>query len=209
MKKFNSIAISFFIIISTLLYFIDFMATDISYYNNFHKENSIAKVSNLSENYIANASLSLVNFIKNGKEKELKSSFNEKEISHMKDVYKLFQLDRKVYKSFFVLALAVIIFYFVKKDMLFFSYVKKYFLPIYLILCAFLGICSIFFSNSFIYFHKIFFANDLWLLDYDTDLMIRILPEEFFFILFLNVLVLWSIVVFIIDIFIRNIYKKC
>ena len=60
-----------------------------------------------------------------------------------------------------------------------------------------------FFSESFIYFHKLFFNNDLWLLDYKTDLMIRILPEEFFFVLFLNVLVLSTICILLIYIFLK------
>jgi hypothetical protein len=203
MKKLESIFISFLVIFSILLYFIDFMALDISYYNKFHKENNIAKVSNLSEKYVQDASVSLVRFLKNGKEEELKENFNKKEISHMKDVYKLFRLDRKLYKSFISISIIVIIYCMIKKDRMFFYYLKKYFLIVYFSLLMFLAICSMFFSNSFMYFHKIFFKNDLWLLDYDTDFMIRILPEKFFFTLFLNVLVLWSIVVFVIYIFIR------
>lgn len=203
MKKLESIFISFLVIFSILLYFIDFMALDISYYNKFHKENNIAKVSNLSEKYVQDASVSLVRFLKNGKEQELKENFNKKEISHMKDVYELFRLDRKLYKSFISISIIVIIYCMIKKDRMFFYYLKKYFLIVYFSLLMFLAICSMFFSNSFMYFHKVFFKNDLWLLDYDTDFMIRILPEEFFFTLFLNVLVLWSIVVFVIYIFIR------
>lgn len=37
------------------------------------------------------------------------------------------------------------------------------------------------FNKYFILFHEIFFDNDLWLLDPATDLMIRMLPEGFFF----------------------------
>ena len=66
-----------------------------------------------------------------------------------------------------------------------------------------------FFSESFIYFHKLFFNNDLWLLDYKTDLMIRILPEEFFFVLFLNVLVLSTICILLIYIFLKFKDNKC
>lgn len=36
------------------------------------------------------------------------------------------------------------------------------------------------FNKYFFLFHEIFFNNDLWLLDPATDLMIRMLPEEFF-----------------------------
>ena len=37
------------------------------------------------------------------------------------------------------------------------------------------------FHRYFMIFHEIFFKNDLWLLDPDTDLLIRMLPEGFFF----------------------------
>ena len=37
------------------------------------------------------------------------------------------------------------------------------------------------FHRYFFLFHEIFFDNDLWLLDPRTDLMIRMLPEGFFF----------------------------
>ena len=36
------------------------------------------------------------------------------------------------------------------------------------------------FHRYFMIFHEIFFKNDLWLLDPDTDLLIRMLPEGFF-----------------------------
>ena len=58
-------------------------------------------------------------------------------------------------------------------------------------------------STTWCNFHKLFFNNDLWLLDYETDLMIRILPEEFFFVLFLNVIVLSTVFVFSIYIFLK------
>ncbi len=53
---------------------------------------------------------------------------------------------------------------------------------------TFLGISGILgvlfasdFNKYFFLFHEIFFDNDLWLLDPATDLMIRMLPEGFFF----------------------------
>ena len=35
-------------------------------------------------------------------------------------------------------------------------------------------------DSAFVIFHKIFFRNDLWLFDYDTDPIIWILPDEYF-----------------------------
>lgn len=41
--------------------------------------------------------------------------------------------------------------------------------------------CLVDFSQMFVMFHKVFFRNDLWLFDPETDYMIRMLPEGFFF----------------------------
>lgn len=203
MKKTFAFLISLSIILFVLLYSIDFMAKDISYYNNFHNEYKIDKESGLSKEWIENASNSLVEFIKNGDKEVLKNHFNKKEISHMEDVYKLFKLDRVVYTSLFIITLVVFLYKLLKNDFTFLKYIRKYILITYITVISFLGICSLFFSESFIYFHKLFFNNDLWLLDYETDLMIRILPEEFFFILFLNVLVLSTIGIFLVYIFLK------
>ena len=203
MKKIFAFLISLSIILFILLYSIDFMAKDISYYNNFHNEYKIEEESGLSKEWIESASNSLVEFIKNGDKEVLKNHFNEKEISHMEDVYKLFKLDRVVYTSLFIITLIVFIYKLTKNDKLFFKYIRKYILIAYIAVISFLGVCSMFFSESFIYFHKLFFNNDLWLLDYKTDLMIRILPEEFFFVLFLNVLVLSTICILLIYIFLK------
>lgn len=37
------------------------------------------------------------------------------------------------------------------------------------------------FDTAFTQFHHIFFHNDLWLLDINTEVLIQMLPEEFFF----------------------------
>lgn len=209
MKKIFAFLISLSIILFILLYSIDFIAKDISYYNNFHNEYKIEEESGLSKEWIESASNSLVEFIKNGDKEVLKNHFNEKEISHMEDVYKLFKLDRVVYTSLFIITLIVFIYKLIKNDKLFFKYIRKYILIAYIAVISFLGVCSMFFSESFIYFHKLFFNNDLWLLDYKTDLMIRILPEEFFFVLFLNVLVLSTICILLIYIFLKFKDNKC
>ncbi|WP_311526154.1 TIGR01906 family membrane protein [uncultured Parvimonas sp.] len=205
MKKIFAFLISISIVLFVLLYSIDFMAKDISYYNNFHSEYKIDEVSGLSKEWITEASDSLVKFIKNGDKEVLKKNFNEKEILHMEDVYKLFVLDRIVYITLLIIFLAGIIYKFSKKENYFFNMLRKYILISYALVISFLGICSLFFSESFIYFHKLFFSNDLWLLDYETDLMIRILPEEFFFTLFVNVLMISTVAVILIYFFLRTI----
>ncbi len=41
-------------------------------------------------------------------------------------------------------------------------------------------LCASDFTKYFTIFHEIFFDNDLWLLDFRTDWLIRMLPEGFF-----------------------------
>ena len=36
------------------------------------------------------------------------------------------------------------------------------------------------FSSAFTFFHEVLFTNDLWLLDPETDMLLRLLPEQFF-----------------------------
>ena len=36
------------------------------------------------------------------------------------------------------------------------------------------------FSGAFTFFHETLFTNDLWLLNPETDLLLRLLPEQFF-----------------------------
>ena len=157
MKKTFAFLISLSIILFILLYSIDFMAKDISYYNNFHNEYKIDKESGLSKEWIEGASNSLVEFIKSGDKEVLKNHFNKKEISHMEDVYKLFKLDRVVYTSLFIFTLVVFLYKIIKNDFILFKYIRKYILITYMTVISFLGICSLFFSESFIYFHKLFF----------------------------------------------------
>ena len=48
------------------------------------------------------------------------------------------------------------------------------------LLAVLTAIISSNFSKYFIVFHHIFFNNDLWMLDPQTDLLINIVPEPFF-----------------------------
>ena len=48
------------------------------------------------------------------------------------------------------------------------------------VLAILAAIISTDFNKYFIIFHHIFFNNDLWLLNPDTDLLINIVPEPFF-----------------------------
>ena len=109
--------------------------------------------------------------------------FNDREIAHMEDVQDLFLGAITLRRILLATAvLCVILMAVLKADL-------KKLLPkclcmgsgLFFLLAAGLGILiSTDFTKYFIIFHKIFFRNDLWILDPSTDLLINIVPEPFF-----------------------------
>ena len=115
---------------------------------------------------------------------EVREFFNDREKAHMVDVRNLFLggMDLRLAASAIAIA-ALLILMFAKanwKKILPQSFLIG--LGIFIVLVGILGVLvATDFNKYFILFHEIFFTNDLWLLDPDTDLMIRMLPEGFFF----------------------------
>lgn len=113
----------------------------------------------------------------------LRPFFNEREIAHMEDVRELFIGALHLRTACIVTALLCLaLLLIIKADV-------KRILPravctgtgIFVLLTAGLALLiSTDFSKYFIIFHKIFFDNDLWILDPATDLLINIVPEPFF-----------------------------
>lgn len=109
--------------------------------------------------------------------------FNEREKAHMVDVRNLFSAAIHLrYAAIVLCIITVIMLVFMNANW------KKLLSGFYMIEMTILilisgGLGYLFtqdFNKYFIKFHEIFFDNDLWLLNPNTDLMIRMLPEEFF-----------------------------
>ena len=123
----------------------------------------------------------VVKTVVDGEEREF---FNDREKAHMKDVQVLFVGGIRLRRmAFGVLVATILILSLMKVN------VKQLLAKAYLIgFGAFAGaivLLGILISKNFYpyfkLFHEIFFTNDLWLLDWNTDLLIRMLPEGFFF----------------------------
>jgi integral membrane protein (TIGR01906 family) len=123
----------------------------------------------------------VVNTIVDGKEREF---FNDREKIHMNDVKNLFLAGLMVRRvAFIITAVCLLLLIYLKADL------KRILPRAFLLAVAVIGIMagaaafyiSQNFSEVFIQFHLLFFNNDYWILDPTTDLMINILPENFFF----------------------------
>lgn len=109
--------------------------------------------------------------------------FNEKEILHMEDVRGLFLAAIALRRACLAIAALSIALLLALKAQVKFILPRMFCIgtALFFAVTALLaGIISTDFSRYFIVFHKIFFRNDLWLLDPSTDLLINIVPEPFF-----------------------------
>ncbi|MCC8059755.1 MAG: TIGR01906 family membrane protein [Clostridiales bacterium] len=109
--------------------------------------------------------------------------FNAREIAHMEDVRGLFigALSLRLI-ALAVIVVSLILLVVLKADI-------RYLLPrtllagsvlFFALLALLAGIISTDFTKYFVIFHELFFNNDLWMLDPNTDLLINIVPEPFF-----------------------------
>ena len=114
---------------------------------------------------------------------EIQDFFNEQDRLHLADVRNLFLGGLKLRNYAVILATILMIVLRAKKAdfrrLVPIGYLQALF--VYLILTAILGVAmSIDFTSCFTLFHKLFFTNNLWIFDPETDYMIRMLPEGFF-----------------------------
>lgn len=114
---------------------------------------------------------------------ETREFFNDREIAHMEDVRDLFLGAIFLRRVCLVVAVACLALLFGLK-----AKVHRVLPPalclgtglFFGILAVLAAIISTDFSKYFVVFHHIFFKNDLWILNPETDMLINIVPEGFF-----------------------------
>lgn len=115
---------------------------------------------------------------------ENRQVFNEREIAHMLDVKDLFQFAAKVRNiALTSIVILLIILYFSSNRKLFRYLAASYLTAVGLLLLVLIIAVPIIQSNFTYYwdqFHYLFFDNDLWILNPETDIMIQMVPEPFF-----------------------------
>ena len=124
----------------------------------------------------------LLQYLQKGLDGEvLRPFFNDKEVRHMEDVKLLFEYGFTLRNISIILSILGIIAIIILKDYGYFA--KGLFYGIFgwwgFFILLFL-LSTLDFTKYFTYFHLIFFDNDLWILDPSTDLLIQMLPEQFF-----------------------------
>lgn len=182
MKKILAVLLVISLSMMFLMISIERNSYNVNYFTKSYEKYNIEAITSKTSEELDIITHDLIKYLKNiGGNELLEPHFNEREILHMEDVQHLFNLERIV-KYISILTSFLIVLYFIKKEQiliigktLFYGLFSNY------ILLSILGVLiASDFNKYFTYFHEIFFSNELWILDPMTDLMIQMLPEEFF-----------------------------
>lgn len=208
----SSLIITIIIFLVILLTSIQIITFNRQYYNWHYSNYNISLTTNIEQKdlmYITNEMLKYLD----GKRENLiiyskvnginQQVFGDREIYHMKDVQKLFVIAKYIRNiGFGLIIILFMTFYKLHKSILkkTLKYIKNCYLSIILLLIVISVIISTNFNHYFTVFHQIFFNNDLWLLDPKTDILINLVPLQFFIntaILILFIFIIFSILLIV------------
>lgn len=176
------------IIWSGLFVSIEFNALKKQRYINFDKNYHVSETMGLNKEQHSQLVTDLIGFL-HGEKVDLHQWFNDKEVTHMDDVLLLYQF-LKVGAICSFCILVFIISYWIKNPNYYSTFWQSYkssLIILILMLLLLVFSCLINFETMWHLFHKIFFRNDLWLLDPSTDKLIMLVPLEFFIKLVIDV----------------------
>ncbi|MGN1276522.1 MAG: TIGR01906 family membrane protein [Floccifex sp.] len=188
MKSFLSYIFGWCLIIICVVFGIQSIALDASFYTKRYETYCFDEVLHVSQENLEESITVLLDYIKDDRDDMVviqngKEVFNERETLHMKDVKQLYQNAHTVMKISIVLAIGIL-FYFLLKEKRWLSFLTMGFLRV----CATLFVILVFFgiwvatdfTSFWNWLHTILFNNQLWLLDPNTSFMINMLPEIIF-----------------------------
>lgn len=183
MKKILAIILILSISLTFLMVAIEINSYNKNYYLNSYIKHDIERVTGRNLNDLNAITDDLIDYLKaKGGDELLKHHFNEREILHMHDVQALFDYARLVKYIFGLISIALLAYLGNNKEFIILGRTLTFGLFINHIFLLIMGLLVVSnFNKYFTIFHHIFFTNDLWILDPKTDLMIQMLPEEFFY----------------------------
>lgn len=181
-----------------LLSIVSYVSSDLDFYRDRFRENEISNATGFSEQELLSVSKEIVSYLQGERDdfeitlEDEKELFGEREKLHMEDVRVLF--DRGIIVRNLSMALSIFAFlcilYMDRREAGNALIVSFCFT---LIAIATIGVfMAVDFERTFTVFHLILFDNDLWLLDPRTDLLIKMLPLDFFYKMARRILLLFG-----------------
>ena len=188
------ILVSLMLVLAMLMTNIDLVANSDVFFEEEYTKLSTAKAVGMSQEDLMAATRHLVRYMR-GQEEDLRIKakinghtaevYSKEDRAHMVDVKNLYVFWLRY--SFAVYGFAALTILFIALTMRretakILSRCFLYGTLVFVLLFAVLGVWIAMDFNSFwIAFHRLFFTNDLWILDPATSLLIQMVPEQFFF----------------------------
>ena len=165
-------------------------AYNLDFYRSEYAKNGTYEAVNMSESELMRVTSHLTDYLRSKTDDlqleavvggEARLFFSERELLHMIDVKIIIATFAKMfYLSLSLSACGVIILVRQKRLRIFAK-------TVLIVIGVFAGLVSAIavaaaadFDSTFTVFHEVFFSNELWLLDPNADLLINIVPEQFF-----------------------------
>lgn len=218
MKNFTNKILTYILLISfftsSIITTILLAATNKKTFENYYLTNNTSQNLKIKYEDLIYYTKNIFLYLKN-KEKLDNSWFTEKDILHMVDVQNIYKLaNLLILISGMLCLLSIIILIIINKKntlkLIIMSY-NTIFLIFLLFIATLTTIILYNFNYFWIEFHKIMFTNDLWLLSPDESNLIKMFPEDFFFLLVkkivINIIILLLIITAIINI-LKNFLKR-
>jgi len=208
-KKILAYLFSLTLILTVFLGVINYCCFDEDFYYKHQQAHNTAKDIGVSEDGLKQMTTILLDYLQdkrdnidlslsvNNQEREV---YDTREKQHMVDVKDLYQKALLVLKfSALIFIVSFLIYLFIKGDFkLLLNSFNKVFIAFIALLLAIGLYALVDFDKFWTNFHQLFFDNDLWLLDPNTELMIRLLPSSFFSALVFRIIYLCLLIFLII-----------
>ena len=192
LEKSLTILVAVLLPIVIMMFSLEATAFDESFYADMHKELNISEVVGTDADGLAEISSKVIDYLRNQTDSldmkaeingEIVEVFGEREKLHMLDVKKLFMGGfylRNVLLAFVFLSLFILYAMDEQKMKKPGKAILSSGFTLIVISLALVAMVFTDFQKYFIIFHKIFFRNELWILYPETDVLIQMLPIEFF-----------------------------
>ncbi len=193
----------FFLTLAFLLSVVDLECFDRSFYSREYEKNGTAEYMEMSPEDLEKTTDVLLGYLKDERDDIIVTAdvagvkrevFDERETLHMVDVKELYQNALKA-RNIALAAGVALLAYAVIRSRRSAAVLKSGFQwgvgMIFVIISA-LAVWAVMDFNAFwISFHELFFDNDLYLLNPNTELLIRMVPETFFFDLVMRIVLIF------------------
>lgn len=200
------------IVISLITAFETAMYSDYEFYRKEYRKYEVLSQLDMKMSDVMHVTVEMMEYLRGNREKlsvvttvdgKKQDFFNEQDRLHMKDVKFLF--DGGVWIRRWMVGILIgsvlLLVAFKKHEKPLYALCRGYQISLGIFTAAMIGMgiwIAIDFNEVFTKFHEIFFTNDLWLFDPETDYMIRMLPEGLFFDFVVRIGVIFAIMLLVI-----------